>query len=243
MTAYKVPILSMVSVPLVEDIIQFDGTNWIPTGNVPSRILVLESEMSAVEGAAGWTNGPSQASVHSQTQSRVLVLESEISAVESDLLVEKSTVNAVSEAVVTIQGGQGHACHVHKNATDQTYGDAGSYTKITFSTAEWDLNNEFANSRFTPTVAGYYFVHLQITLLDMLYPGYIKVVIYKNGGLVYAANCQIGDDGAGAAMITGIVYCDGTDDYIEAYCQTNTAGRTIRGNITLTYMDIIKLDL
>lgn len=61
---------------------RYDGAAWAveDLATAASQVLLLESEMSQVE-------------------SRVLVLESEMSQQISDLLVEKSTVNAVSEAV------------------------------------------------------------------------------------------------------------------------------------------------
>jgi hypothetical protein len=91
MAGYKVPILSAISAPVAEQIVQFDGTNWIPTSGIPSRILVLESEMSAQQAGGGWANGPSLASCHSATSglltsvdSQLLLIESEVSAVQAD---------------------------------------------------------------------------------------------------------------------------------------------------------------
>lgn len=81
MTDYNVPVLSLASAPNADDMIKFNGTNFVPVAGVESRILILESEMS--QALDGVSSEASQASVQSQVASRVLVLESEMSAVEA----------------------------------------------------------------------------------------------------------------------------------------------------------------
>jgi hypothetical protein len=90
-------------------------------------------------------------------------------------------------------------------------------TKILFQTEEWDTNNNFASSRFTPTVAGYYQVNGQIQV-GASYTN-ASIWLYKNGtdykagyfGLSGASNVTAG------AQISAIVYLNGSTDYIEIY--------------------------
>ena len=52
-------------------------------------------------------------------------------------------------------------------------------TKLTFNTEEWDTNNNFASSTFTPTVAGYYTFASNIGFQAS--NSYGVLVLYKNG--------------------------------------------------------------
>jgi hypothetical protein len=85
-------------------------------------------------------------------------------------------------------------------------------TKILFQTEEFDTNSNFASSTFTPTVAGYYQVSASIRVGTTSTS--IRMMIAKNG-----SNYKIGTDIATSAngLVTTLVYCNGTTDYIEAY--------------------------
>jgi hypothetical protein len=92
-----------------------------------------------------------------------------------------------------------------------------TFTKITFDTEEFDTNNNFASSRFTPTVAGYYQVSSQINITGTTGNNYL-VSIYKNGaefkrGTQITAN-PVGNDGL---VISSLIYCNGSTDYLEIY--------------------------
>ena len=50
---------------------------------------------------------------------------------------------------------------VKKNSDVQTL-SSGTLTKVTFDTELFDTNNNFASSRFTPTIAGQYFFYSEI---------------------------------------------------------------------------------
>jgi hypothetical protein len=58
----------------------------------------------------------------------------------------------------------------NKNGTNQTVSSptSGAWTKLTWSTESFDTNNNFANDRFTPTVAGTYIIHLQAQSQTMM---------------------------------------------------------------------------
>jgi len=89
-------------------------------------------------------------------------------------------------------------------------------TKITYGTEEWDTNSNFASSRFTPTVAGYYQVNASTSLASTSALTYIYVYkngsAYKSGTLVTASNWTI---------VSCQVYLNGSTDYIEIYVQQN----------------------
>jgi hypothetical protein len=88
-------------------------------------------------------------------------------------------------------------------------------TKITFDTEVFDTNSNFASSRFTPTVAGYYQVTGGFSSTQSGSISRIILSIYKNGSNIYTVNDLLvtGYRFSG----TGLVYCNGSTDYIEMY--------------------------
>lgn len=90
------------------------------------------------------------------------------------------------------------------NATD---------TKVILANEDYDTNSNFAVSRFTPSIAGYYLIKGSV--------GYaasrtsIAAYIYKNGSF-YSSGVRI----SGATIATSvvdIVYLNGSSDYVELY--------------------------
>jgi len=108
-------------------------------------------------------------------------------------------------------GGTGPAFSAYQSSSQTLSGSTD--TKITFTTEEFDTNNNFASSTFTPTVAGYYQVNSSIRVNTTTTS--IRMMIYKNGskykiGTDIATTCNNG-------FVSTLVYCNGTTDYIEAY--------------------------
>ena len=110
------------------------------------------------------------------------------------------------------------------SATTQTGVASGVFTKVLFDTEEYDTNSNFASSRFTPTVAGYY----QVTARTdwSITSGACFLTIYKNG-TGYKGG-QLNDaTGSGVGPIaSALVYCNGSTDYIEVYAYSNGNGTT-----------------
>ena len=108
-------------------------------------------------------------------------------------------------------------------STNQTVSDA-TITKITFDTEEFDTNNNFASSRFTPTVAGYYQVNACINFSQTLITDCVTW-IFKNGGQYKRG---FGFAGSGQSKfitpITTLVYLNGSTDYVEVYLYSDGTG-------------------
>jgi hypothetical protein len=94
-----------------------------------------------------------------------------------------------------------------------------TWTKVTLGTEEFDTNSNFASSTFTPTVAGYYQLN-----------GFLFCT--NSGGVMTTIRCNIYKNGSDAiwggfiapvaatdaiASVAGIVYLNGTTDYVELY--------------------------
>ena len=86
----------------------------------------------------------------------------------------------------------------------------GTWTKITQDTEEFDTNNNFASSRFTPTVAGYYQVNAGSNTPAA---NYALAGIYKNGSLYKGGNN--GSGAVNSSCVNTLVYLNGTTDYVE----------------------------
>jgi hypothetical protein len=112
-------------------------------------------------------------------------------------------------------------------------------TKITFTTEEFDTNNNFASSRFTPTVAGYYQINTSVCLSPTVIANGAYAIIYKNGLEYKAGNFGGIISGFGLAVtIASLVYCNGSTDYVEIYVfQNTTANAASLANAAFTYFN------
>ena len=121
---------------------------------------------------------------------------------------------------------------------------SGSQQKILFGTEEYDTNGNFASSRFTPTVEGYYQLNAAIRL-DGGGPGTgeCMIVIYKNGAEHRRSWNQSGTAFANTfwtMSISSLVYANGTSDYFEIYAQQSSgADRTVQnaGSGTISWFN------
>jgi hypothetical protein len=90
---------------------------------------------------------------------------------------------------------------------------SGTYTKILFTSETFDTNNNFASSRFTPTVAGYYQIN---TCWSASTTGETVVAIYKNGSLFrYLFDLTMTNLYTQSSSL--LMYLNGSTDYIEVY--------------------------
>lgn len=109
----------------------------------------------------------------------------------------------------------GPTFRAHRTSSNQTV-TASAWNKVQFNNEDWDTNNNYdstTNYRFTPTVAGYYTVNVQVSG-----PNQCIVSIYRNGSEFYTAGWG---SGGNQQSVTGIVYFNGSTDYIEGYVWTD----------------------
>jgi hypothetical protein len=101
----------------------------------------------------------------------------------------------------------------------------GTATKVLFATEEFDTNNNFSGSTFTPTVAGYYQVNS--TVYTVATTGSLELLIYKSGTTSKGGLNAPAVTGVGAvASVSGIIYCNGSTDTIEIYAYQSSGGST-----------------
>jgi hypothetical protein len=117
-------------------------------------------------------------------------------------------------------------------ATSQTITNSVA-TKMVMDTEEFDTNSCFdstTNYRFTPTVAGYYQVAVQLTPTTATTVAW--AYIYKNGAAVkqnitFAANT--------GANVVATIYMNGSTDYLEFYGYLTGATPATVGGSAWTY--------
>jgi hypothetical protein len=106
-------------------------------------------------------------------------------------------------------------------------------TKIIFNTEYFDTNSNFASSRFTPTVAGYYLIGAALNAAGGGSPSRTILDIYKNGSQVK----RLFDVQAQAPNVCGccLINMNGTTDYIEVYAYIIATAPQIYGSSSDTF--------
>jgi hypothetical protein len=102
--------------------------------------------------------------------------------------------------------------------------------KVLFDTEEFDTNNNFASSRFTPTVAGYYQLNFCVRVDGG--PSRIILNLFKNGSIFKGGN----DIAASPVRNVGstLVYADGSTDYFEVYVYASGGTPTLSSTGTFS---------
>ena len=117
---------------------------------------------------------------------------------------------------------------MNKGGTNQSVG-VNAITKLTWPNEVFDTNNNFANDRFTPTVAGKYLINASLYCNSG--GTWCQVYIYKNGVNITTNFDRTSVDTSVSAST--IVDMNGSTDYIEVYGR-NGGGSSISGDSTLT---------
>jgi len=129
----------------------------------------------------------------------------------------------------------GPAFSAYANA-DQNITSA-TVTKVLFQTETFDTNNNFSSSRFTPTVAGYYQVNCGIDGSNSAgTQTRIILFIHKNGSALYRT-ADFANSTTYTVNGSGLVYCNGSTDYIEIYAYITAVSPQITGGSEYTYFN------
>lgn len=140
-----------------------------------------------------------------------------------------------NSSVQSIAAQSGPAFSAYLSSNQSVTG--GVYTKITLDTEEFDTNNNFSSSRFTPTVAGYYQIN------GCIAPGTSTITacvakIYKNGSS-YKAGSAIGGTSLTffGASVSAVVYLNGSTDYVELWGYVTATTPLFYSGIDTTYFN------
>jgi len=109
---------------------------------------------------------------------------------------------------------------------------ANTNTKLQFQTEEFDTNSNFDNAtnyRFTPTVAGYYYVNGALAVSSIACT--MSTYIYKNGSM-FKSGMQVPT--SGIASVGALIYFNGSTDYVEMYASISVS-QALNANLQYTY--------
>lgn len=117
---------------------------------------------------------------------------------------------------------------VEPNAAQSLTGDVANF--INFQTKVHDINNEYdtATGRFTPKQKGWYRVTARVALTAAMRN---IPILYKNGTVSTGQEILRGTDANNAfsGTMDGLVYMNGTTDYVIFYFYANSAATTAYG--------------
>ena len=137
-------------------------------------------------------------------------------------------VNAGDDLIDFGVSGTGHlrpSFYASKDGTAQTIA-ADTNTLVTFNTELIDSDGKFASNRFTPTIAGYYFISSAVSMTNHPQNAYTQIRIKKNGADVFQelhVNQSNSGEADNKAEASFIIYLDG-DDYLEIFIRQNSGG-------------------
>lgn len=94
-----------------------------------------------------------------------------------------------------------------------------TWTKIAYATSDFDTNSNYstANSRFTPSVAGYYQINAAISTAGGSGTGILSIGVYKNGAAYAFGDAVTNNSGGPNVQVNALVQLNGTSDYVEIY--------------------------
>jgi hypothetical protein len=97
-----------------------------------------------------------------------------------------------------------------------------TFTKVLFDTENFDTNNNYASSRFTPTVAGYYQINAGIGQSGTLTSNNNIIGLYRSGIWNASGSTSGGALTNGYWTVSGLFYMDGSTDYVEVFIFQNS---------------------
>ena len=134
-----------------------------------------------------------------------------------------------SDGTVMVSGNMpAFSAYKSSGAGNQSITSA-TFTKITFDTEEFDTNSNFASSRFTPTVAGYYQISASLDLQGTSATA-SQTAIYKNGANFKASGFGGITNGEVFFTITSLIYLNGSTDYVEIYGYINGTSTVVNAS-------------
>ena len=146
---------------------------------------------------------------------------------------------------ISINGNQvvnGPAFSAYAAANTQTIPN-NAQTKVLFQTEEYDTNNCYSSSKFTPNVAGYYQLNSMVRIDGASGTGEFTIFLYKNG-VQYKRGTNNGGTQIATnlwtLLVNSIAYANGTTDYFEIYVYQSSGGSrnvTAENTVDITWFN------
>jgi hypothetical protein len=138
--------------------------------------------------------------------------------------VVRGTSPTITGATITVAATAAPAFSAYQSTLQSL--TSATFTKLSLQTEEFDTNSNYDNAtnyRFTPTVAGYYQINSSVGVVSS--SAIFLVSVYKNGvelkrGVQYGGAAGSGNQ----AVVSALVYLNGTTDYVESYGYQGSGG-------------------
>lgn len=126
---------------------------------------------------------------------------------------------------------------VHKNGTDQSALSAATWTKLSYSTEEYDAAGTFASDKWTPARTGRALVNAQCLFNSVLSGTSFAIGVYKNGSLVKKSGGRAHTNVSGqyTAGILAQVDVTSVTDYIEVFADPGGQVSDVEGDSDTTW--------
>ena len=143
-----------------------------------------------------------------------------------------SDAGTIKRIDVSLVGGKNTPFFCAVKASQTTGQSDNTWTKITFDTEVQDSDGTFASDKFTPAVAGNYYLSLIATGGTSAASSVtsIAIKIYKNGSEITGVNntSKVEDEVELFTISTSAIITSDTDDYFEAYIKIDKSSNTNR---------------
>lgn len=199
-------------------------TTFTPASYTPGFISVFHNGVRL--GAADYTatNGTTVVLATAAASGDLVTIES--FQVSSVLNAIPNTAGGVAQSnLATGVAGTGPAFSAYP--TNPLSVSASTETKVVFPNERYDTAGCFdtTNSRFTPNVAGYYWINGAISTGSVSWGSTPQIIlmIKKNGGNMMVNQVLPSNSNWCSASVSQLIYMNGTTDYVELYAQSNYA--------------------
>jgi hypothetical protein len=215
-----------------------DTTITIGTGlSIPATNSFLQLDYASTE-AVGAANGPETifyAAYNTSTGALTGVVRGQ--AGTTGVAHENGAEVQAGMSAALLEGFVGARAYLQSALTTTA---ASTYTKITLASETYDVGANFADSKFTAPVDGYYMITGAISFAAATADKVHLCSIYKNGSAIFGAAATPGSTQT-SATASDIVYLAATD-YVELYYYHEGATTTdINAGPVFTYMTVILL--
>lgn len=125
---------------------------------------------------------------------------------------------------------------VNKNSTNQTGVLTATWTKLTWSTEEWDTGSEFASDKFIPNSNRPRTLKVSMAWVALADQCQCWIAIYKNGSLLKGVEWRASGTGQQGINLTCDIMPNGSTDYYEGYVyQASGSTQVVSGSAPNTW--------